>query len=98
MRDTKGRLSGFGSFFFPDTESIKNLSLCPVRKFHTFTQSGSPIIPHIISADSYKVEFGHFLPAKSSPVPSYGISVFSVPEIFLFLQIFFALLSCLLYT
>ena len=92
---------GFGireHCFLSDTESIKNLSLCPVRKFHTFTQSDSPIIPHIISADSYKVEFAHFSPAKSSHVTSYGTSVCSLTERFLFLQTFFALLSCLRYT
>jgi len=65
---------GFGirqhSFLSSDNESIKNLSLCPVSKFYIFTNSESPIIPHIISADSYKLEFGQFSPAKSSPISS----------------------------
>jgi hypothetical protein len=43
-----------------------------VSKFYIFIKSGSPIIPHIKSADSYKVEFGQFSPSKSSPVLSYG--------------------------
>jgi len=57
--------------------------------FDIFIKSGPSIIPHIESADSYKVEFGKFSPSKSSPFPSYGISVFSVPERFFFLQILF---------
>jgi len=72
-----------------DTESVKNLSLCPVSKFYIFIKSVSSIIPHIKSADSYKLEFVPFSPSKSSPLPSYGISVFPEPERFFFLQILF---------
>ena len=57
-------------FLLSDTESVMNLCLCPVSKFDIFIQSGSPIIPHIKSADSDKVEFGQFSPVKSSPLPS----------------------------
>ena len=61
-----------------------------MSKCDIFIKIGSPIVPHIKSADSYKVEFGQFSPSRSSPPPSCGISVFSVPERFLFLQILFA--------
>ena len=72
MRDKKGR--GFRirqySFLLSDTESIKNLSLCPASKCDIFIKSGSLIIPHIKSADSYKVEICQFSPSELSPLPS----------------------------
>ena len=64
MSYKKGR--GFGirqySFLLSDTGSVKNLSHCPVSKFDIFIKRESSIIPHIESADSYKVEFGQFWP------------------------------------
>ena len=60
-----------------------------MSKFDVFIRSGSPVMPRIKSADSCKLEFVQFSPSKCSPLPSYGISGFSVPERFFFLQIFF---------
>ena len=58
------------SFLLSDTGSVKNMPLCPVSKFDIFIKSGSPIVPHIKSADSYKVELGQLSPSKSCPIPS----------------------------
>jgi hypothetical protein len=57
---------GFGirqhSFLLSDTESVKNLSLCPMNKFDKLIKIGSPLIPRIKSADLGKLEFGQFSP------------------------------------